>query len=548
MELTSDNLNSLYSKKNDAIAVCNNEWNGVDNIGNQDGKSLEKLALEITGAGMFDWNIRQEHFYYTDCFARVYGYTEPAVRDRNYFESRIHPDDLHEVKHACKTALETGTLLYHARICWPDGSLRRIKVNGRVFYDAQGLPDRLFGTAAVIWDETSEIGILRKLVDEKTAAYRQRLDELKRSEEQYHKMVEEVQDYAIILLDRHGFILNWNKGAEKIKKYRESEVIGKHFSIFYLPEDREDKLPDRLLQRAIAEGRAIHEGWRMCKDGTKFWGSITLTALHDEHNNIIGFCKVTRDLTELKYSHDKMQQYMAELEFKNRELEQFAYLASHDLQEPLRKIHMFSAMIRRNLDDKASLDIYLQKITSSISRMSDLIKSVLNYSRLSKDGEQMVTTDLNQILLEVKSDFELMIEEKKAVIVSDVLPEITAIPLHINQLFTNLLGNALKFNLTSPIIRISCRMVPKNKVLDPPSGLADRPYAEISVSDNGIGFDQQYAGLIFTMFQRLQSQQKIKGTGIGLALCKKIMEIHGGCITARSEPGKGATFFAYFPA
>src|SRR5690606_5601664 len=128
---------------------------------------------------------------------------------------------------------------------------------------------------------------------------------LKESQELYHKMIEEVQDYAILLLDRNGFILNWNKGAEKIKGYSEKEILGKNFRIFYLDHDRKSKLPERLIEQALQTGRAMHEGLRLRKDGTTFWGAIVITALHDENNNIIGFTKVTRDLTEKKIAEDQ---------------------------------------------------------------------------------------------------------------------------------------------------------------------------------------------------------------------------------------------------
>ena len=127
-------------------------------------------------------------------------------------------------------------------------------------------------------------------------------DELRNSEERYHRMVDEVEDYAIILLDNHGIIQNWNRGAEKIKGYSEKEIVGKSFSTFYLPEDVENGLPTRLLNLATIEGKALHEGWRKRKDGNRFWGSTVLTALHDAEGNVIGFTKVTRDLTERKLS------------------------------------------------------------------------------------------------------------------------------------------------------------------------------------------------------------------------------------------------------
>jgi PAS domain S-box-containing protein len=360
-------------------------------------------------------------------------------------------------------------------------------------------------------------------------------------------MIDEVQDYAIILLDKNGIIQNWNKGAEKIKAYTEKEIIGKHFSIFYLPEDQERNLPQNLINRAIQTGRAVQEGWRKRKDGTRFWGSITITALHDERNNIIGFSKVTRDLTEKKIAEDKLLEYTAELESQNKELEQFAYVASHDLQEPLRKIQTFAEIIQKNIKDENTVKTYFDKINSAAQRMSELIRSVLNYSKLAKDGVEMVDVDLNSVINNVIQDFELLIADKHAVINCDKLPVIKGIPLQLGQLFANLISNGLKFSIKDPVINITSRVVDKNEVTTFPNFLSDRKYVEISIKDNGIGFDQQYEKLIFTMFQRLHGKQHYAGTGIGLALCKKIVENHNGFISAKSELGKGATFYVYLP-
>ena len=278
---------------------------------------------------------------------------------------------------------------------------------------------------------------------------------LKRSEERYHRMIDEVQDYAILLLDVDGNVLNWNKGAEKIEGYREEEIIRKNFRTFYLPEDREKKLPDHLLARAVATGRAMHEGWRMRKDGTKFWGSIVLTALHDDQNNVIGFSKVTRDLTERKLSEIQLKQYAIDIENQNKKLEEFVYVASHDLQEPLRKILTFADLLERNIDDKEAIKRNLEKITSSAQRMSALIKDILKYSRLTKTDEFAVETNLNQIFDEVLESYSLLIDQHKAIIKKTNLPTINCIPVHIYQLFSNLLSNAIKFCNTIPVIHIS---------------------------------------------------------------------------------------------
>ena len=372
-------------------------------------------------------------------------------------------------------------------------------------------------------------------------------DALIMSEERYHRMIAEVQDYAIILLDENGYIQNWNAGAEKIKGYRSDEIVGKHFSVFYPKADQETNLPGKLLQQAREKGKAIHEGWRVRKDGSRFWGTIVITALHGQDNKVIGFSKVTRDLTEKKMADEKLLSYTNELEIQNRELEQFAYVASHDLQEPLRKIQTFTELIRSNYDDKNFVERYFEKLDASAKRMALLVKSLLNYSRLSKDKSENKKVDLNRILSETKQDLELLIEETHATIESDKLPTVFGNPTQLGQLFSNLVGNALKFSQIDPLIEISVNTVAKNDITDAPLTLSKQRYFEIKFKDHGIGFEQEYDKVIFSLFQRLHGKHEYAGTGIGLALCKKIVENHNGFIKAKGEPDKGATFYIYLP-
>ena len=368
---------------------------------------------------------------------------------------------------------------------------------------------------------------LAKKVEERTSV-------LQKSEERYHKMIGEVQDYAILLLDKNGTILNWNKGAEKIKGYTEEEIVGKNFRTFYLEEDRLSKLPERLIKKAMDEGKAMQEGWRLRKDGNKFWGSIVITALHDEHNNIIGFSKVTRDLTERKLADDQLKQYARELEFQNRELEQFAYVASHDLQEPLRKIATFSELLERNIHDEAAARRNADRINAAAKKMITLVRDVLKYSQLSKTDELFTQIDLQEVLRNAEENFDLLIEEKKVKIKHGKLPVIKGISIQLQQLFSNLISNAIKFSSANPVIEITCEKPTKHELKRMPQ-LNDN-YVKIVFKDNGIGFEPQYAEQVFKLFQRLDYNRS--GTGIGLALCKKIVENHDGFIYVSSEQNK----------
>lgn len=507
-----------------------------------------QLTMQASAMGSFEWNMINAAFLYTDRLAQIFGFADTKNLTHKDFSDRIHPDDLEIRLKAHEEAFRNGTLFYEARVVWPDDSIHWVRFNGQIIFDARGNPERMYGTTLDVTDSKMQAVELERKVMERTRLLHRKNEELKMSEERYYKMTEEVQDYAIILLDKDGTILNWNKGAEKIKGYSEKEIIGRNFCIFYLDEDRQSNLPQKLIGEASNFGRAMHEGWRKRKDGSKFWGSIVITALHDSRNDVIGFTKVTRDLTERKLAEDIMRQHTAELEVKNKQLEQFAYIASHDLQEPLRKIQTFIHVLERKIDNPEARKKYFEKIKSSAIRMSELIQSVLNYSRLSKNDELWAATDLNTVFENVRGDYELMISEKNAIVKSDYLPTIKAIPLQMSQLFGNLIGNSLKFSSEQPVISVSANIVTDEEIQKTiPSLTNNKNYVQLTFKDNGIGFEQQYAEKIFTIFQRLNKREDYAGTGIGLALCKKIVDNHYGFIKAEGALGKGATFTIYLP-
>ncbi|MEO8583336.1 MAG: ATP-binding protein, partial [Flavitalea sp.] len=212
---------------------------------------------------------------------------------------------------------------------------------------------------------------------------------------------------------------------------------------------------------------------------------------------------------------------------------------------PLRKIQMFSELSLKNIDDLPVLTKYLEKINAAGQRMTELIKAVLNFSRVAKSNELFVEVDLNVALDNVLSDLELLIAEKNAVIKNDRLPVIIGIPLQINQLFSNLTTNALKFSEKAPEIIISGKIKRGTELTEWTTANPESSYAEIIFGDNGIGFDGRFADKIFAIFQRLHQDKNFAGTGIGLAVCKRIVENHNGNISVKSEPGKGTVFYIY---
>lgn len=298
-------------------------------------------------------------------------------------------------------------------------------------------------------------------------------------------------------------------------------------------------------------------------DGVYRWHMSRAIAIRNEAGIITSWIGTANDTHDQKMFSEELEKKVLErtqllkesnneLAHSNKNLEQFAFIASHDLQEPLRKIKTFSNMLDANF--KSALPAEGQKlvdrIVSSSERISTLINDVLSFSRIENTQHAFIATDLNGILHNVLVDFNLLISEKKAIIRQEQLPTLEVIPFQINQLFYNLISNALKFSRAAiqPILTIKSRRLTRDEVLSHSSLYAQLNYYEISVEDNGIGFEEEYGDRIFAIFQRLHSERDYPGTGIGLALCKKIVIGHHGEIFAKATLNKGASFHILLPA
>ena len=278
--------------------------------------------------------------------------------------------------------------------------------------------------------------------------------------------------------------------------------------------------------------------------------------LVNEKNEPVKMAGTAQDVTEIKQAEQEIKQladdlmrYNNQLEQKNRELESFSFVASHDLQEPLRKIRTFLGLIAEREADGLS-DVsrdYLRRILLSAERMQQLINDLLAYSRTTGSPEHFQRTDLNQVLEKVMSELGDVIAEKNAQIERGLLPELKVIPFQFEQLFTNILSNSLKFSRPQVPPHIVITAAAPESVEGLPETVAAKRYYSLRFADNGIGFDRQYTEKIFDLFQRLHKGSDYEGTGIGLSICKKIVENHGGFITASGEPGRGATFTIYIP-
>lgn len=382
---------------------------------------------------------------------------------------------------------------------------------------------------------------LEEKIAQRTAELQQANNVLKEQNSFIETMIDSSVD-LIAVFDTNLHFVVLNKQANEVYRRDRREMIGRYV-LDVFPNLANTNFINQL-ERCL-KGEFIHDEIYRSLVSDRYFENFYVP-LFNEANEVERVMVIGHDITGIIQANEKLKALNAELENSNRDLEQFAYVASHDLQEPLRKIKTFSELSERNVQHPEILKRYLGKISSSASRMTDLIKAVLNYSRLSRTDAEPVPVDLNAVIQHIITDLELTIEEKKAVIHLDRLPIIRGIPLQMSQLFLNLFTNSLKFSERQPEIAIQADRVSAEEL--PPLLAQEKiTFVKIRFRDNGIGFPQQYADKVFSIFQRLHSADKYAGTGIGLALCKKIVENHAGHISVDSEPGEGATFFIYLP-
>ena len=366
------------------------------------------------------------------------------------------------------------------------------------------------------------------------------------SEEKLRQIFESVTD-GISVIDLEGIITEANQRTVEMHGFSsKNELLGK--SVFELLAPREHERMAANLKKAIKEGAINGVEYTLLRaDGSEFPGELSTSALKDASDNVVGHITIVRDITERKRAEEEREVLLQDitksnrkLEGANKELQDFVYVASHDLREPLRKISSFGTLLQDSLKGKLDEDQQenLEFMIDGAQRMQDMIDALLTYSRLTTKAKPPQQVFLNEVIESLKK-FELatLLDETRGTIrIPEPLSPVQADPSQMNQLFQNLIGNGLKFHKEGipPEIIIRAHGV-ENKMI------------RIEVEDNGIGIDEKYHEQLFVMFKRLHSRAQYEGTGIGLAICKKIVERHGGNIGIKSTPGKGSTFWFTLP-
>jgi PAS domain S-box-containing protein len=363
---------------------------------------------------------------------------------------------------------------------------------------------------------------------------------LRQGEEKYRELVENANS-AILRFDTEGKIAFCNEFTQRFFGYAEEELIGRNVLETILPEtDSYGRDLSSMVENIVTHPERYvnieHENKR--RNGERVWLAWTNKAVFEEDGRLAGVLAIGTDITARKRAEDELEAYAARLELLNREIHEFAFVASHDLQEPLRKIQTFGSRIEKEYGDRLEdrgRD-YLLRMKKSAHRMSGLIKALLDYSRVAVKLGSLEKVDLARVARESASDLQNQSEQQVLLLEIVDLPTVDADPDQMKELFRHLLSNALKFRRKEapPAVKIYSR--------------SERDFHTIFVEDNGIGFDKQFLGKVFTPLQRLHAKSDYGGIGMGLAICRKILERHGGAITAESVPGRGSTFMISLPA
>lgn len=383
--------------------------------------------------------------------------------------------------------------------------------------------------------------LLKKAQDGLETKVAQRTKELSNSNSLVENIIGSMADILIVVDDK-GLIQKVNHAASLLLGYESHEIIGKPVNFLV---QSESLLKDEEFEQMLNTGYLIElEKDFIKKKGGFLRVSLSAAILQGHESAAV---MVAKDLSKRLEDERRLRDYSLKLEQSNRELQDFAFVASHDLQEPLRKVQAFGSRLEVKFADSMPDEArdYIRRMREASARMQNLVKDLLSFSRISSNGQAFTQVDLAKIANEVVSDLEIRIEETKAKIEIASIPEIEADASQMRQLLQNLMGNALKFKRTGIAPEVKIYVCDNEKTIH--RTFEDRDQINLVIEDNGIGFDEKYLDRIFTVFQRLHRQNEFEGSGIGLAVCRKIIERHAGTITAESKPDQGSKFIVTLP-
>lgn len=501
-----------------------------------------RMVARATNDAIWDWDIVNNSIWFSDAFYIKFGYSTEHVFTRQDWLDKIHPDERAAVEKSIHQVINSGTKHWTREYSFrkANGEYAHILDRGYVLHDDHyDTPFRMLGS----------------MLD---------ITELKRAEQEIasniaqKKFLAESMPLIVWTTDENGDVDFVNKQFEMYTGMKYEEALGNGWRDAIHAGDVE--LLDSQWAESMKYGSDFQDEVRIrLFTGEYHWNILRAKAQKLKSGKVSNWVITTIDINDQKQQHELLEKKVEErtkelvkmnhaLEISNNDLQQFASVASHDLQEPLRKIHLYANLINdRHGEQLDGASVYLQKILMSSSRMKSIINNIMSYSKLSAENVEFEATDINQMISELLEDLEISINEKGANIYVSKFPLIDTIPGQIRQVFQNIIGNALKFSRpnVSPQISITALRVDKLSLDATPDPKGE--FCCITIKDNGIGFNERFAQTIFLLFHRLHSKDAYEGTGIGLAIAKKIIEKHHGLISAHSKENEGSTFTIILP-
>ena len=483
--------------------------------------------LELTYDAVIVRNLNDEITYWNRGAEGLYGWRVEEILGRVPYDllQTLFPKPRAEIAaETMETGYWEGQLTQRRR----DGSVVIVFSRWVLRRDAQGNPNGILESSRDITAKRAAEESLER------DAERNRVNEIS-----FRLLIEAVKDYAIIAFDPNGMVTSWNEGAERLKGYQAEEIMGQHISRLYAQEDIAAGKLEEELQQAAETGHVKDQGWRVRKDGSRFWAEVVTTALRDPGGKLIGFVKIDRDITARRDSEKQIRDLNLELIEQldqlgnvNRELEAFSYSVSHDLRAPLRHVDGFARILKDEYSPQIPQEAirYLDRILDGATQMGHLIDDLLNLARIGRKELKRKKLQMGRLVKEVMAELPAEAQERSIEWRIEPLPEMNCDPGLVKLALVNLLANAVKFTRkqAAAVIEVGTRIMDGQRT--------------IFVRDNGVGFDPRYADKLFGVFQRLHRQEDFEGTGIGLVTVQRIIRRHGGEIWAESQLDAGTTF------